>query len=374
MKNVVVIMAGGSGERFWPMSRIKKPKQMLNLTNPEKIMINEAIERIKPLITSEDIYIITSSILLDSMRSAVQEIPPENIIAEPHKRNTAPCLALASAIINEKYAEKGILINDIAMAVLTADQMISPVNKFLKTVEFALNYVHKNKVLATIGIKPTRAETGYGYIESEGFFDDTDEVSALQVRKFHEKPELEKAQEYIKRGNFYWNSGMFFWRLDVFIDAMIRYAPEIGCKIEIISKKYKNKTNIALPEPLSLIDEVFCEMPNISIDYALMEKSDSVVVIKALFDWDDIGAWDSLDRFYKHDENDNILKGNIAEIDVNNSIIINENQKALIATIGLKDFVVINTDDALLICPKNRVQEIKKIVEKIRNNSQSKWL
>lgn len=374
MKNVAVIMAGGSGERFWPLSRITKPKQMLALTPSGQMMINEAIERISPLIPPEDIYIITSAVLLDSMRKAAEALPPENIIAEPHKRNTAPCLALSAAFISEKYAEFGLKSEDIVIAVLTADQMISPVDKFIETVAFTLNYVYQNKVIATIGIEPNRPETGYGYIEADGNFEGINIVIALPVRKFHEKPDIEKAKDYIERGNFLWNSGMFFWRLDVFIEAMIKYAPEIGSKIDVMAEKYRNKTNIALPEPLTSINEIFHSMPDISIDYALMEKAENVVVVKALFDWDDIGAWDALERFMTKDENSNIIIGNIAEIDSRNSIIFNESKDRIVAGIGLENFVVINTDDATLICPKNRVQEIKKIVEKIRKDFKGKWL
>ncbi len=374
MKYVAVIMAGGSGERFWPLSRITKPKQMLALTPSGKMMIKEAIERISPLIPPEDIYIITSSVLLDPLRQILNELPAENIIAEPYKRNTAPCLALSASFITEKYAEYQLKPEDIVISVLTADQMISPVEKFIKTIEFVLNYVSQNEVIATIGINPNRPETGYGYIEVEGYFEEDDKINVLPVKKFHEKPDIEKAREYISKGNFLWNSGLFFWRLDVFIEALIKYIPEIGNKIKIMAEKYRNKTKIALPEPLTSIDEIFYSMPDISIDYALMEKAENVVVVKAPFAWDDIGAWDSLERFMPVDKNFNIIKGNIAEIDIQKSIIINESQDKIVAGIGLSDFVVINTDDATLICPKSRVQEIKKIVEKIRNDFKGKWL
>ncbi|TAL70553.1 MAG: hypothetical protein EPN82_02780 [Bacteroidetes bacterium] len=375
MKRTAVIMAGGSGERFWPLSRAKKPKQLLSLAS-EKTMLEDSIERITPLISKDDIFIITSQLLLEPIRKALTELPPENIVAEPLKRNTAPCLALSAGFIAERYKDEGSSESEISIAVLTADQNIYPNDEFIRTIESALNYVESNPALATIGIQPDRPETGYGYIEvNEPFSKISKNPDIKPVVRFLEKPSIEKANEFLKKGNYLWNSGMFFWRLDTFINTMIKFTPEIGRKIEDIRKGYSKKTRIALPEALDRITPIFESYPNISIDYALMENADNVVVTKATFIWDDIGSWDSLDRVKKPDSDGNIIQGNTAIIDTKNSVIINASIKdKIIAGFGLDGFVIVATDDAILICPKDKVQDVKKCVEKIRTEKGDKYL
>ena len=374
MKRTAIIMAGGSGERFWPLSRRKKPKQLLKLASEDKMMIEESIERISPLIDPADIFIITGEHLLDPIRRSLKILPPENVVAEPAKRNTAPCLGLGAAFIAERYSETHSK-DDISIAVLTADQNISPKEGFVKTVEAAMNYVEENPVLATIGIPPSRPETGYGYIEVvEQFDQDSDVVQIKPVLKFREKPEMEKAKEFIKSGKFLWNSGMFFWRLDTFEDAMVSALPEVGNNISEIQKRYARKTHLELPESLNTVSEIFENFPNISIDYGLMERAKDVVVVKALFDWDDIGSWDSLERVRDKDDAGNIKSGEIAVFDIKDSIIINESEGGVIAAFGLEDVVIVKTDDAVLVCPKGRVQEVKKAVEMIRKDKGGKWL
>ncbi|MBI5326300.1 MAG: mannose-1-phosphate guanylyltransferase [Ignavibacteriae bacterium] len=375
MKRTAVIMAGGSGERFWPLSRTRKPKQLLNLAS-DKTMLEDSIERISPLINKEDIFIITSQLLLEPIRKALSDLPPENIIAEPLKRNTAPCLALSAGFIAERYKEEGFTESEISIAVLTADQNIHPNDEFIRTIESALDYVEKNPALATIGIQPDRPETGYGYIEVDSFFDKThNEPEIKPVVRFLEKPDLDKAKEFLQRGNYLWNSGMFFWRLDTFINTMTKFTPEIGSRIDDIRKGYAKKTHIALPEALDRIAPLFESYPNISIDYALMEKADNVVAAKATFIWDDIGSWDSLDRVKKPDPDGNIIQGTTAVLNTKNSVIINASSKdKIIAGFGLDGFVIVATDDAVLICPKDKVQDVKKCVEKIRNEKGDKYL
>ncbi|OGU14204.1 MAG: hypothetical protein A2475_15370 [Ignavibacteria bacterium RIFOXYC2_FULL_35_21] len=375
MKRTAVIMAGGSGERFWPLSRTSKPKQLLSLAT-DKTMLEDSIERISPLIPIQDIFIITSQVLLEPMRKALTELPPENIVAEPLKRNTAPCLALAASFIAERYKEEGFDESEISIAVLTADQNIYPNEEFIRTIESALNYVENNPALATIGIQPDRPETGYGYIEVDSPFNkEHNNPDIKPVIRFIEKPSIDKAQEFLSKGNYLWNSGMFFWRLDNFINAMKIHTPEIGNMIDDIRKGYSKKTGIALPEALDRITPIFESYPNISIDYALMEKADNVFVTKATFKWDDIGSWDSFDRVKNPDSEGNIIQGNTVIIDTKNSVIINSSSKdKIIAGLGLDGFVIVATDDAVLICPKDKVQDVKKCVEKIRNEKGDKYL
>ncbi len=375
MKRVAIIMAGGSGERFWPLSRAKRPKQLLNLNSQSQTMIEESIDRISSLIPAEDIYIITSSILLEPIRNALPNLPAENVIAEPAKRNTGPCLALAAAFIKEKYNSFDYSDNQISIAVLTADQRIEPAELFVKTVDDVLSYIENHNVLATIGIMPSRPETGYGYIHIADKFEKNDKPQIQSVIKFLEKPNIEKAQEFVEAENYLWNSGMFFWRLDYFIEELTNHLSEVGNKIEELCSLYRNKTNLQLPDFLPTAKELYESFPNISIDYALMEKAKNVVVAKALFDWDDIGSFDSLDRVHSKDESCNISIGMNSLIETSNSIVFNSSkEKMIVATLGLDEMVVIVTDDAVMVCPKNRVQEIKKNVEDIRKQGKIDWL
>jgi mannose-1-phosphate guanylyltransferase len=375
MKRTAVIMAGGSGERFWPLSRKRKPKQLLALES-DKMMLEQAINRILPIIPSNDIYIITSELLLEPIRKAISLLPPENILAEPFKRNTAPCLALAASFIEAKYSAD-YKREEISIAVLTADQSIKPDSGFAKTIETTLDFVENNNVIATIGIIPSRPETGYGYIEiSDSFSADANEAEILSVVKFHEKPELARSNQYLEAGNYLWNSGMFFWRLDVFAEQMKKHLPAVGGAIDDMCELAKGKTNTVHNTAFNFVADIFERFPDISIDFGLMEKADNVVVAKALFDWDDIGSWDSLDRIKKKNSKSNIIEGVASLHDVSNSTIINKStdNKIIVAGIGMDNFVIVVTDDAVLVCPKERVQEVKQCVKQIRESDNDKWL
>jgi mannose-1-phosphate guanylyltransferase len=338
-------------------------------------MLREAIERISPLIKPDDIFIITSRQLLEPIRESLPELLPQNVVAEPAKKNTAPCLALAAGFIKERYIEQ-YNEDEISIAVLTADQRISPNDKFIKTVTTALEYVEKYPMLSTIGITPARPETGYGYIETDSSFSDNDKAEIKLVIEFKEKPDLHTANEYLKKGNYLWNSGMFFWRLDTFKNSMLNSLPEVGNKIDEIAKIYKDKTNIDFECPYQPLNDVFNSFPSVSIDYGLMEKASNVVVTKALFEWDDIGSWDALDRYKEKDEDNNVKIGYSVNTDTKDSIIVNNSKdgKILVSTLGLENMAVVVTDDAILVCPKDKVQDVKKNVEKIKQNGKEEWL
>ncbi len=371
MKRAAIIMAGGAGERFWPLSRRRHPKQLLRLLNPEKTLLEESIDRIAKVIAKEDIYIITAEHLLVPIRETISILPAENIIAEPMKRNTAPCLALGAAVLLEKYS---LPPEDIIMAVLTADQLISPEEKFIETVEGILNYTEQNPVLATIGIKPDRPETGYGYIEANEKFDIGETFEIKTAEAFHEKPGYSAACRYLDSGRYLWNSGMFFWRLDAFIEQMSRHSPEIGLRIGEMKDNYKGVVNLPLTTANPAITGIFESMPDISIDYALMEKADNVVVARALFRWDDVGSWDSLERVKQKDSRGNILDGYAIAADSKDNIIINASDGRIVGLIGIENLAIIATDDAILICPKDRVQEIRKITGEIKQKFGDNWL
>lgn len=374
MKRIGILMAGGAGERFWPISRRKRPKQLLPL-NTERTLIEEAIDRVSSLLPREDIYIITNEIIFESIRSILRNFPPENIIPEPNKRNTAPCLALACGFILAKYGN-WFKPEEISIGVFTSDQKINPLDGFIRTTLNAFQFVEKNSYLATIGIPPSRPETAFGYIEvAENIHQSQSEI--MNVIRFHEKPNREKAEEYLQSGNYFWNSGMFFWRLDTFLQEFNLFCPEISNKIPLISEIFKcqinNLPNVSSPE----LSEFYAKFPDISIDYALMEKTNKIVVAKAFFEWDDIGSWDALDRTKNKDAYGNISIGNNVILDTSNSIVYNHssNGKIKLAAIGLNDFVVVIDDDAVLICPKSQVQKVKNCVELIKKSQDGiKWL
>ena len=344
-------MAGGAGERFWPLSRMRKPKQLLRLTSTSQTMVEEAIERITPLVPRDRILIITSEVLREPIMQAVPSLPSENIIAEPAKRNTAPCLALAAAIIRQREkAAHPDQDGDALMAVLAADHFIGDADAFRADVTKALDYAEANDALVTMGILPTRPETGYGYIQILRDTRNEDRHAIHRVEQFREKPSQELAREFLASGNYLWNSGMFFWRVSSLESAMKLSLPDVGNAIALLPDK-----------------PIFTSLPDISIDFGVMERAKNVAVVPASFPWDDVGSWDSLDRMQSHDAFDNIVQGNVEMIDTAGSIVCNANTRPhIIATLGLDDIVVVSTDDATLVCSKDRAQDVKQIVTALR--------
>lgn len=374
MKRVGILMAGGSGERFWPTSRIRRPKQLLPL-NTDKPLISESIERINSIIPIEDIFIVTNEFIQNTIRQLLKDFPPENVIAEPYKRNTAPCLALACGFLRAKYGNN-FGTNEISVGVFTSDQIISPLEGFKKTIENAFKYVEQHDSIATIGIIPSRPDTAYGYIQvADNVM--SSESDIIEVIRFTEKPDFETAKKYLETGKYFWNSGMFFWRLDTFFNEMSMNVATIGNVIPYFIEKYKGLTELPLDGSNPSIREAYSKLPDISIDYALMEKTKNIVVAKAYFEWDDIGSWDALDRTKTHDEDGNVSIGNNVLVRTSNSIVFNESTKNSIkvALLGLSNLVVVVSDDAILVCPKNEVQNVKHCLEAIKKQQDGeKWL
>lgn len=367
MKRVAVIMAGGAGERFWPLSRKNYPKQLLHLNTEEHSILEETLLRIAPLIPTEDVFIITNELLAAEIRNSLPNLPPQNVIPEPCKRNTAPCLALTAAFIAAKY--KGVAASDISIAVLTADQKIEPNKAFLDVVQQALTFAEQEKKIVTIGISPTRPDTGYGYIETAKPFAVQTNVEFQEVIRFCEKPSLQQAKEYIGTGRFTWNSGMFFFCLDTFIEEMRIHSPKIAEIIPEITTLLQGKTECIYNRLEPEITNIFDAQESISIDYALMEKTRNIAVCNATFDWDDIGAWDSLDRTKQHDADGNVKSGRITAVNCKNSILLNKsNRQIVVAGLDLDEMVVIATDDAIMLCPKSSAQSVKQVVEAVKMN------
>ena len=362
-----VIMAGGSGERFWPASRKQKPKQLLPLGANGNPMLEEAINRIAPIVPAERILLITSQILRDPIIKATPQLPAANVIAEPCKRNTAPCLALAAA---EIIAREG--SGNALMAVLTADHFIGDAHVFRQDVTTALDHAATHNTLVTLGITPTRPETGFGYIEVQDVVQDNTH-SAIPVVAFREKPSLETALQYMHDGRHLWNSGMFFWRVDTLHTVMKTHLPEVGNAIDRLQHNIAiTKSNgEGIPQALQAIADTFAGLPDISIDYGVMEKASNVAVVPARFAWDDVGSWDALLRLNTPNANNTIVVGNVVDIENTNSILVNNSDAHVLGVLGVDDVVVVVSDNATMVCDRNKAQDVKRIVAALRESGRS---
>ncbi len=360
---VIVIMAGGTGERFWPLSRYNHPKQLLTLSGSGQSLLEEAVERSTAIVAPENIYIATSPHLQDAIKNAGLDIPQENIIAEPSKRNTAGCLIYAAANI---LAKTRLSPEEVTMGVLTADHRIPDTTPFVDTVGKAMECAEQNDGLVTIGIQPIRPETGYGYIEvaENAKLPSGDKQALLPVASFREKPNADDAAKYVASGRFFWNSGMFFWRLSSFQN-------EFGKANPVMAETLEDLTDALLANSTERAAKIFDALPNISIDYALMEKAKHVYVVPGNFVWDDLGSWDSIERTFPKDNQGNVTVGNPVLLDTNDSIIYNAPglKKMAVGVVGMKDVVVIVNEDAVLVIPKNRAQDVKKLVLALRDRN-----
>ena len=357
MKNIAIIMAGGVGERFWPMSKINKPKQFLNLINPNKSMIQLTIERISMIISFEDIYVITNEQYEEIIYNQLSMLPKENIILEPSSKNTAPCIALATAIIKKKYTDANVIV-------LPADHDIKNTDLFVDSLKLAIsNITYKN--IITLGIVPTRIETGYGYIKLGKHLEKN---NIYKVDKFTEKPKYDIAKKYYESGKYLWNSGMFIWRNSYIEQCIKEYIPELYTKIQKISKK------IDTEDFDYILKREYEKITPISIDYGIMEKTPNILVIPSNFGWDDVGSWLSIERLNKKDENSNILSGEIISIKSENNIVINNRKDMLITTLGTKNLIIISSENNIMILNKENIDDIKSLVNEVKNNKKNYYL
>ena len=330
-----VIMAGGRGERFWPMGRPDRPKQFLNLAG-EKSLIEETVQRLFPLIPPEQILVITNRDFVEQTRELLP-IPAENVIGEPEGRNTAPCVALATAVLKKIDPES-------TMIMLPADHVISPVKKFQSAILDAAQQAQSG-ALVTLGIVPLFPSTGYGYIHADDFNGDF-----ADVLEFKEKPDRRTAEEFLRDGNYFWNSGIFVWRTDAIEKEFQQHCPTLAEKINCWANGADFYSDFAT-----------CE--KISIDYAIMEKSEIVKVRKVDFLWNDIGSWSSLRSLYPLDENGNAIKGNVVALDSHDNVIIGDSNITL-GVIGMRNIALIQSGDAVLVCPLSEEQRVKELISK----------
>lgn len=358
MKNVVIIMAGGKGERFWPMSRTNMPKQFLALTDSDLTMIQLTVKRVESLADLEDVYVVTNEKYKDLIYEQLPQIKKENILFEPIGKNTAPCIGFATAVIKKKYGDANVIV-------LASDHIIKNETIYLNSLELAIKYADMSNIV-TLGIVPEHVETGYGYIKFTKRVNDLDMIYV--VDKFVEKPNYERAQEYCNSGNYLWNSGMFVWKNSIIYDAFKKYMPELYENLERIY------VSIGTPEYDKVLKSEYSKMPSESIDYGIMEKTDNIYVIPGNFGWDDVGSWLSIERLRNSDMNNNIFEGNIVSYDSKNNIIINKNSDRIVSTVGVENMIIINTGDVSLIMNKDNTQDIKKMLQELKETENSKFL
>ena len=356
MKKTALIMAGGRGERFWPKSRKSLPKQFLSLTDDGRTMIQLTVERIRPLIDLEDIYISTNRAYRGLVMEQLPGIPPENILCEPVGRNTAPCIGLGAVHIAKKY-------EDAVMMVLPSDHLIKYNQMFLNSLKDGCSIAEKGKNLVTIGITPDYPETGYGYIK---FLPQQADGNAYAVDRFVEKPDMETAKEYLESEEYLWNSGMFIWKVSTILDNMKSMLPDLHQGLLNIAEA------IGTDKQEMVLEKVFPELESVSIDYGVMEKAENIFILPGVFGWDDVGSWLAVERIQKSNESGNVVTGNIITINSKNNII--QGGKKLIAAVGLENLIIVDTEDATLICDKGSTPDIKLVLENLKICNREEYL
>ena len=344
-----VIMAGGKGERFWPLSTSKHPKQLLALVG-DKPLIAQAVDRLNGLIPSENVFVVTNADLIEATQKATPMLPAENIVGEPIGRDTAAAVACGGALVAAKDP-------DGVFAVLTADQVMGDLDIFAATLKGGMDLAEENEILVTIGIQPTFPSTGFGYIESGADFGEADGVAFKKAVRFVEKPDEATAQSYLDTGKFFWNSGMFIWSVPTLGKAFAAHCPEMKSLMDELAKY------AVRGELFRGLEKTYPTLGKISIDYALMEKADNIVMACGTFTWDDVGSWPAIESHFPKDEAGNTLIGICEQIDSKNNIIYSKDR--LTAVIGAENLVVVQAEGVTLVCPKEKAQDIKKMVSKL---------
>ncbi|NLX12106.1 MAG: NTP transferase domain-containing protein [Phycisphaerales bacterium] len=352
-----VIMAGGSGTRLWPLSRRKHPKQLLRVFEG-KSLLRRSMERLLGLLAPGQIYVITGQDHLPMIAEELPELPAENLIGEPCPRDTANAVGLAAHLLALRDPEG-------TMAVFTADHIITPVEMFQDTVRRGFEAAEKySDALITFGIKPTEPHTGYGYIHRGEKLAD----NVYEVRQFKEKPDIETAGRYLHSGEYYWNSGMFVWRISTVLDQLARHQPELNAGLHEVAADFAD------PAKSEAVFERFSRQRKISVDYALMEKADRVAVVEMPCHWLDVGSWTSLTEIIMPDKGGNTLAApNVQLLDAKNNILVSETDH-LLAAIGVEDLIIVHSADATLICRRQDAQRIKEMVVQVKEDNEGLYL
>ncbi len=356
-----VIMAGGVGTRFWPRSREKSPKQLLEILG-KGTMIQNTVQRLDPIVSPHQVYVITNRVQKAQVRTQLASLPSENIIDEPLGRNTAPCIGLAALHLRR-------VDPDAVMVVIPADHVIREVEEFHRVLRLAVMTAYESGGLLTIGIKPTHPETGYGYIQILTEEDPSTPHYSRGVRRvktFAEKPNLTTAERFLASGDFLWNSGMFVWRVDAILREIERCLPDLWKELQKIDSA------IGTPQYQATLELAYGLIRGISIDYGVMEKTRNVFVIPADLGWNDLGSWDEVARLSGKDASGNSITGTVIQRDTSNCFIYSPGK--MVATIGAEDLIIVNTEDALLICRKGMSQDVKEISDYLKRKQMNEYL
>ncbi len=353
-----VILAGDVGTGFWPRSRNKRPKQLLKILD-DKTMIQATVSRLNGLIAQERVCVVTTEPQLDEIKEQLPFLRPENLIIEPKGKNTAPCIGLSAVVLKHRDP-------DAVMAVLPTDHRIIDEHRFRKVLAAAEVAASKQDCLVTIGIRPTYPSTGYGYIQVNGKLDKIDTVDIFKVKTFAEKPDSNTAKRFLDSGDFLWNSGMFIWKATAILREIEESLPELYDGLMEIEKYLGTK------QQDEVIKKVYCTIKSISIDYGVMEQSKNVFVLKGEFDWNDIRSWEEIYKISQLDQDNNIVIGNHFTKDTKGCLIDSPNR--FIATLGLENLIIIDTDDALLICRRDMAQHVKDLVDAMKRKKLDKYL
>ncbi len=354
-----IVMAGGSGTRFWPASRNDRPKQLLRMTG-QATLIQATVNRLGDLVPPEQLYIFTAQHLAGAIAEQLPQVPRASIVGEPHKRDTAPCIGLAAFLVQRNDP-------DATMVVMPSDHVISPDKTFQDAISAAVDLVRQSPGrIVTFGIPPTYPAETFGYIE-RGQPLEAEGIKAFQVARFREKPKGEVAREYFESGNFYWNGGIFVWQAQTVLDALQQHEPEMYGQLQTIAQAW------GTPQQQEVFEQQFAAIRGKSIDYAVMEHHPEIVVVEAPFAWDDVGNWQSMARLHGEDASGNTHLGEVLSLDSQNCIVRGE-EGHLIVTLGAKDLIVVHTPDATLVADKSREEEIRDVVKKLQEGDLKRYL
>ncbi|MFQ5824212.1 MAG: mannose-1-phosphate guanylyltransferase [bacterium] len=353
-----LIMAGGSGKRFWPKSRVKNPKQLLKIFN-ERSMIQNTVDRLKPMVPNSHLFIVTTETQVVEVKRHLPFLNEENLIIEPRGKNTAPCIGLSALFMEQ-------IDPDDIMVVLPADHLIENNETFIKTLKVGAKVAAERECLVTIGIEPNYPATGYGYIQFNQEIKNINGISVLKVKTFAEKPNLDTAQRFLNSEEFLWNSGIFVWKIKTILREIEEHLPDLYHGLLEI-KEY-----LGTEKEAETINRVYCQIKSISIDYGVMEYAKDVVVLKGNFGWNDLGSWDEVYKLMPKDNQGNVLVGNHIMKNAKRCFIDSPNK--LVAVLGLDNLILIDTEDAILICDRHQAQEVKEIVEIAKRKKLNRYL
>ncbi len=353
-----VIMAGGIGKRFWPQSRQEKPKQFLPILD-SRTLIQSTVERLKLLVDDEAIYFALNYQQQSLLLEQLPDVKESNLILEPFGKNTAPCVGLAALLLKQKDPDE-------VMIVLPSDHFIQDEDTFREALLVAEKIAIEYDSLVTIGIQPDRPATGYGYIQHSDKLKEVSGVSIFKVKTFAEKPNVETARRFLSSGDFLWNSGIFIWKISTILEEIETHLPELFSGLEKLEK------SIGTEDYLATLEQVYRQTRSISIDYGVMEKAKNVNVIKCDFGWNDVGSWDEVYKLSPKDDHGNTIVGNGIAFDSKNCLILSDDN--LISVLGMDDLVVVKSDNAILICPKDRAQDVKDLAEYLKRKDMDQYL